>query len=95
LDFGPIRRWLSELQKPRKSDTRQRSKALDISEVGSPENAWNNGIGDSGLQFIDGIGLTLPQFCQNYVLLSRLIGKLSEGVGRAQTLAFVHLNDRR
>jgi hypothetical protein len=86
LDFGPIRRWLSELQKPRKSDTRQRSKALDISEIGSPGNAWNNGIQDSGLQFIDGMGLTLPQLCQNYVLLSCVIGKLSEGVGRSDAM---------
>src|SRR4029434_5881410 len=45
LDFGPIRVWLSALPKPRKSDTRQRSKTLDISSRhGKPEKVGNNSI---------------------------------------------------
>ena len=48
----------------------QRSKTVDISSrKRSPGNAWNNGIQDSGVQFIDGMVLTLPQLCQNYMTL--------------------------
>jgi hypothetical protein len=34
------------------------------------------GIQDSGVQFIDGMGLTLPQLCQNYMPLCVRIGKI-------------------
>jgi hypothetical protein len=37
---------------------------------------WNNGIQDSGVPFIDGMVLTLPQLRQNYMPLCVRIGKL-------------------
>jgi hypothetical protein len=74
--------WLSEfsklkLDKAGKTAALQPSKPLDISSrVGKPVNEENNGI-QSGLlrQFIDGMGLTLPQLCQNYMTLCVRIGK--------------------
>jgi hypothetical protein len=36
----------------------------------------NNGVQDSGVQFMDGMGLTLPQLCQNYMPLCVRIGKI-------------------
>jgi hypothetical protein len=64
------------LDKAGKTAGLQRSKALDISEIGSPGNVWNNGIQDSGMKFIDGMGLTLLQLCQNYMSLCVRIGNI-------------------
>jgi hypothetical protein len=55
----------------------QWSKTLDISSRNrKPWKAWNNGIQDSGAQFIDRMGLTLLQLCQNYMSLCVRIGKI-------------------
>jgi hypothetical protein len=56
----------------------------------SPEKVGNDDIQDSGLQFIDGMGLTLPQLCQNYWHYVVESVK-STGSERRQTLRFIHL----
>jgi hypothetical protein len=50
-----------------------------LAGLGSPGKVGNNGIQVSLLQFTDGMGLTLPQLCQNYMLLCVGIGKLARG----------------
>jgi hypothetical protein len=44
--------------------------------IGSPGKVGTNGIQVSLLQFFDGMGPTLPQLCQNYMLLCVGIGKI-------------------
>jgi hypothetical protein len=74
--------WLSEssaikLGKTGNAADLQLSKTLDISARNrKPGKARNNGIQVSLLQFPDRMGLTLPQPCQNYMLLYVRIGKI-------------------